>query len=174
MIERDVGAVYYNALKKREGDFSCEISPSLFRLSETRFGFQITTLATPELRGTHERQPVLLPHSSHDRTHCKSFPSTVRFQLPGSSLVADSRRPLLVRPLLWKISLPLKPIVLSTNANASACSNFLLWKWRKKSGNSAHNYSMLCVTYNPYFASASRFSFAQALSRGTAFSGGPP
>jgi len=25
-----------------------------------------------------------------------------------------------------------------------------------------------------YFASASRFSFAQALSRGTAFSGGPP
>jgi hypothetical protein len=30
--------------KKREGDFSRETSPSLFRFSEIRFGFQIATL----------------------------------------------------------------------------------------------------------------------------------
>jgi hypothetical protein len=33
-------------------------------------------------------------------TRCKSFPSAVLFQLPGSSLVAESRRRLLVRSLL--------------------------------------------------------------------------
>ncbi len=85
--------------QKREGDFSCEISPSLLRFSEIRFGFQITTLVIPESLGTHELQPVLLPHSS-DHTRRKSFPSAVLFQLPGSSLVADSRRRLLVRFLL--------------------------------------------------------------------------
>jgi len=36
----------------------------------------------------------------YDPTRCKSFPSAIRFQLPGSSLVADSRRRLLVRSLL--------------------------------------------------------------------------
>ena len=36
----------------------------------------------------------------YDPTRCKSFPSAVRFQLPGSSLVADTRRRLLVRSLL--------------------------------------------------------------------------
>jgi len=35
-----------------------------------------------------------------DHTRCKSFPSAVLFQLPGPSLVADSRRRLLVRSLL--------------------------------------------------------------------------
>jgi hypothetical protein len=44
--------------QKRKGDFSREISPSLFRLSEIWFGFQITTLVTPESFGTHEPQPV--------------------------------------------------------------------------------------------------------------------
>ena len=43
--------------QKREGDFSREISPSLFRLSEIRFGFQITTLVIPESLGTHELGP---------------------------------------------------------------------------------------------------------------------
>jgi hypothetical protein len=45
--------MYYEH-KKREGDFSCETSPSLFRFSEIRFGLQITTLAFLESRGTHE------------------------------------------------------------------------------------------------------------------------
>jgi hypothetical protein len=36
----------------------------------------------------------------HDHIRCKSFPTAVRFQLPGPSTVADSRRPLLVRSLL--------------------------------------------------------------------------
>jgi hypothetical protein len=35
----------------------------------------------------------------------------------------------------WKISLPLKPIVLSPNGNASGSYNFVLWKWDYKSGN---------------------------------------
>ena len=47
-------------VQKRKGDFSCEISPSHFRFSEIRFGFQITTLVIPESLGTHEQQPVLL------------------------------------------------------------------------------------------------------------------
>jgi hypothetical protein len=40
--------------QKRKGDFSCETSPSLFRFSEIRFGFRITTLVPPESLGTHE------------------------------------------------------------------------------------------------------------------------
>jgi hypothetical protein len=36
----------------------------------------------------------------YDHTRCKSFPTSVRFQSPGPSLVADSRRRLLVRSLL--------------------------------------------------------------------------
>src|ERR1700761_6359059 len=40
--------------QKRKGDFSCETSPSLFRLSEIRFGFRITILVFPELLGTRE------------------------------------------------------------------------------------------------------------------------
>jgi hypothetical protein len=41
-------------LQKRKGDFSRETSPPHFRLSEIRFGFQITTLVTPESFGTRE------------------------------------------------------------------------------------------------------------------------
>jgi hypothetical protein len=85
--------------QKRKGDFSREISPSLIRFSEIRFGAQITTLVIPESFGTHE----LLPAFSslfYDYTRCKSFPTAVRFQLPGPSLVADSRRLPLVRSLL--------------------------------------------------------------------------
>jgi hypothetical protein len=122
------------ARTKAKGRFLLRDLALSIRLSETRFGFQIATLATVELCGTHERQPVLLPHSSRDYTRCESFPTTVRFQLPGLSLVADSLRLLLVRSLLWKITLPLKPIVLLTNTNASAASKFLLWKWSNKSG----------------------------------------
>jgi hypothetical protein len=67
--------------QKREGDFSCEISPSHFRFSEIRLGFQITTLVIPESLGTHEQQPVLLPHSSvphssQERSACRPFPVT--------------------------------------------------------------------------------------------------
>ncbi len=105
----------------------------------------------PESFGTHERQPVLLPHSSYDRTRCKGFPTAAIFQLPGLSLVSDSRSLLLVRPLLWKITLPLKSIVRCTNANASASSNFLLWKWRNKSGNSPFNEAMrVCNAWVPH------------------------
>jgi hypothetical protein len=86
--------------KKRKGDFSCETSPSLFRFSEIRLRFLITALAIPESFGTHERQPVLLPHSSMITFAARAFPTAVRFRLPGPSLVADSRRPPLVRSLL--------------------------------------------------------------------------
>jgi hypothetical protein len=64
----------------------------------------------------------------YDHTRCKSLPAAVRFQLPGLSLVADSRRRLLVRSLLWKIALPLKAILRSSNGNARTLGNFLLWK----------------------------------------------
>jgi hypothetical protein len=59
--------------QKQEGDFSCEISPSLLRFSEIRFGFQITMLVIPESLGTHELQPVLLPHSSVVTLAAKAF-----------------------------------------------------------------------------------------------------
>src|ERR1700689_3397233 len=100
MMERRLRACPLHYAQKREGDFSCEISPSLYRFSEIRFGFQITTLVIPESFGTHERQPVLLPHSSMITFAARAFPTAVRFQLPGPSLVADSRRPPLVRSLL--------------------------------------------------------------------------
>jgi hypothetical protein len=77
--------------------------------------------------GTHEPKPAFTS-LFYDDTRCKSFPTTAHFQLPGPSLVADSRRRLLVRSLLWKITLPLKAIVLSGNNNASDPCNFLLWK----------------------------------------------
>ena len=90
------GAVF----KKRKGDFSCETSPSLFRFSEIRFWFLITTLAIPEPFGNHELQPVPLPHSSMMTFAARAFPTAICFQLPGPSLVADSRRPPLIRSLL--------------------------------------------------------------------------
>ena len=93
-------AVFCSYLQKRKGEFSCETSPFLFRFSEIRFGLLITTLAIPESFGTHERQPVLLPHSSMITFAVRAFPTTVCFRLPGPSLVADSRRPPLVRSLL--------------------------------------------------------------------------
>jgi hypothetical protein len=83
-------SMYYEH-KKREGDFSCETSPSLFRFSEIRFGFRITTLALPESRGTYE---LSLACSSLFSDHCrrKNFLAAIPLQLPGPSLVADSRR----------------------------------------------------------------------------------
>ena len=84
---------------KRKGDFSCEISPSLFRFSEIRVGFQITTLVIPESLSTHELQPAFTS-LLYDHTRRKNFPTAVCFQLPGLSLVADSRRRPLVRSLL--------------------------------------------------------------------------
>jgi tRNA U34 5-methylaminomethyl-2-thiouridine-forming methyltransferase MnmC len=60
--------------QKRGGDFSCEISPPLFRFSEIRFGFQITTLVIPESLGTHKQQPVFLPHSSTITLAVRAFP----------------------------------------------------------------------------------------------------
>src|ERR1700679_3865071 len=86
--------------KKRKGEFSCENSPSLFRFSEIRFWFLITTLAIPKSFGTRELQHALLPHSSMITFAARAFPTAVRFQLPGPSLVADSRRPPLFRSLL--------------------------------------------------------------------------
>ena len=65
---------------------------------------------------------------SHDHTRCKSLLTAVLLQLPGSSLVADSRRRLLVRSLLWKITLPLKEILLSSNGNTRGSKTFSLWK----------------------------------------------
>ena|ERR1700722_15606449 len=59
--------------QKREGDFSCEISPSLLRFSEIWVGFQITAHVIPESLGTHELQPVLLPHSSVISLAAKAF-----------------------------------------------------------------------------------------------------
>ena len=72
---------YVGLTQKREGEFSCEISPSHFRFSEIRFGFQITTIVIPESLGTHEQQPVLLPHSSvphssQELSFCRPFPVT--------------------------------------------------------------------------------------------------
>ena len=66
-------AVSTRRAQKREGDFSCEISPSHFRFSEIRLGFQITTLVIPESLGTHEQQPVLLPHSSVTTLVARAF-----------------------------------------------------------------------------------------------------
>ena len=128
MIERSLPCASTKArTQKRKGDFSRETSPSLFRLSEIRFGFQITTLVTPESFGTHEPKPAF-SSLFYDHTRCKSFPTAIHLQLPGPSFVADSRRRLLVRSLLWKITLPLREILLSGNSNASGPCNFLLWK----------------------------------------------
>jgi hypothetical protein len=90
--------------QKRKGEFSRETPPSLFRFSEIRFWFLITTLAIPEPFGNHELQPVPLPHSSMMTFAARAFPTAIRFQLPGPSLVADSRRPPLVRSLLLTAS----------------------------------------------------------------------
>jgi hypothetical protein len=127
VIERSFPARPRRHPRKRKGDFSRETSPPQFRFSEIRFWFQITTPVTPESFGTHEPKPTYAS-LFYDHTRCESFPTTADFQLPGPSLVADSRRRLLVRSLLWKIALPLKAILLSTNSNASGSCNFLLWK----------------------------------------------
>ena len=99
-IERRLRACPLQHAQKRKGEISRETSPSLFRFSEIRFGLQITTLVIPESFGTHEQQPVLLPYSSVITLTARAFPTVVRFQLRGPSLVADSRRPPLVRSLL--------------------------------------------------------------------------
>jgi hypothetical protein len=77
----DSELTYYEH-KKREGDFSCETSPSLFRFSEIRFGFRITTLALPESLVTHE---LTLARSLLFSDHCrrKNFLAATRFQFPG-------------------------------------------------------------------------------------------
>jgi hypothetical protein len=113
--------------QKRKADFSRETSPPQFRFSEIRFWFQITTIVIPESFGTHEPKPVFTS-LFYDHTRRKNFPTAVHLQLPGPSLVADSRRRLLVRSLLWKIALPLKAILLSGNSNARGPYNFRLWK----------------------------------------------
>jgi hypothetical protein len=86
--------------QNREGDFSCETSPSRFRFSEIRFWFLITTLAIFGIVRRPRATARALTSLFYDHTRCKSFPTAVRFQLPGPSLVTDSRRPLLVRSLL--------------------------------------------------------------------------
>ena len=72
--------------QKRKGEFSCENSPPLFRFSEIWFGFQITTLVTPESFGTYELTSAFTS-LFYDYTRCKSLPTAVRPQLPGSSLL---------------------------------------------------------------------------------------
>jgi hypothetical protein len=76
VIERSFRARPLRHAQKRKGDFSHETSPSLFRLSEIRFGFQITTLVTPESFGTHEQKPAF-SSLFYDHTRCKSFPTAV-------------------------------------------------------------------------------------------------
>jgi hypothetical protein len=95
--------------------------------SEIWFGFQITTLVTPESFGTHKLTPAFTS-LFYDHPRCENFPIAAGLQLPGPSLVADSRRRLLVRSLLWKITLPLKAILLASNGIHSASGKFLLWK----------------------------------------------
>jgi hypothetical protein len=69
-----------------------------YDFSEIWVGFQITTLVTPESFGTCRLQPTR-PLLFFDHTRCKSFPIAIQLQLPGLSIVADTRRRLLVRPL---------------------------------------------------------------------------
>jgi hypothetical protein len=113
--------------QKRKGDSSRETSPPQFRFSEIRFWFLTTTLVIPESFGTHEPKPAFTS-LFYDHTRCKSFSTAIPLQLPGPSLVADSRRRLLVRSLLWKIALPLKEILLSGTSSARGPCNFPLWK----------------------------------------------
>jgi hypothetical protein len=127
VIERRFRASPLRDARKRKGDFSRETSPPQFRFSEIRFWFQITTLVIPELFGTHKPKPAFTS-LFHDHTRCNNFPTAIHIQLPGPSLVADSRERLLVRTLLWKIAPPLKAILLSANSNAGDPRNFLLWK----------------------------------------------
>jgi hypothetical protein len=127
VIEQRFRASPLRDTQKRKGEFSRETPPPQFRFSEIRFWFQITTHVIPESFGNHEPKPTFTS-LFYDHTRCKNFPTAVRLQLPGSSLVADSQRRLLVRSLLWKITLPLKAILLSGNTNASGPCNFRLWK----------------------------------------------
>jgi hypothetical protein len=68
----------------------------------------------------------------YDHTHCKSFrPSSVSSCVDRVSLpILEGRRSSALS--FWKITLPLKAILLSSNGNASGSGNFLLWKWRHK------------------------------------------
>jgi len=127
MTERHPVHVPYYTHKSERAISLARSRPLYSDFSEIRFGFQITTLVTPESFGTHELTPAFTS-LFYDHPRCKNFPSAVRLQLPGLSFVADSRRRLLVRSLLWKIALPLKPILRSSNGIASALGNFLLWK----------------------------------------------
>jgi hypothetical protein len=117
----------FKTRKKAKGRFLSRDLALSSDFSEIWFGFQITTLVTPESFGTHELTPAFTS-LFYDHTRRKNFPTAVRFQLPGLNLVAESRRRLLVCSLLWKIALPLKAILLSGGGNASALENFLLWK----------------------------------------------
>ena len=76
----------------------------------------------PESPSSHEPKPRF-PRSSTTHSPQKLFhypQSPVAF----ASLVADSLRWRLVRSLLWKITLSLKAILLSTNGNANGSDNF--------------------------------------------------
>ena len=119
--------VTYDTHKSERAISLARSRPLYSDFSEIWFGFQITTLVTPESFGTHELTPAFAS-LFYDHTRCKNFPTAVRLQLPGPSLVAESRRRLLVRSLLWKIALPLKAILRFSDGNASGSSNFLLWK----------------------------------------------
>jgi len=77
-------------------------------------------------------EPVFLPHSSMIPLAARAFlPPSVsscldRVSLPILEDVCQSALS------FWKISPPLKTIVLSTKENASGSCNFLLWKWGYK------------------------------------------
>ncbi len=88
----------------------------------------------PRIHSVPTSRSPRFPHSSTITLAARTFLPPSLFQLPGPSLVADPRRRLLVRSLLWKISLPLKAILLSSNKNARGSHNFLLWKWPAVSG----------------------------------------
>jgi hypothetical protein len=126
--ERRPGPHPLSTRQKREGDFSCETSPSLFRFSKIRFGTRSQRLSSGITR--HPRATPAVSAFFPDHTHCKSFslPSVSscldRVSLP---ILGDNRYSTFS---FWKITLPLKAILLFANANARGVSNLLLWKWR--------------------------------------------
>ena len=121
---------------KAKGRVSLETPPFLFRFSEIRFGLQITTPVIPESFGTHERQPVFFPHSSVITLTARAFPTVVRFQLRGPKVslpILEGRRQSALS--FWKITPPLKAILLSSNGNASGSVIFCCGNGVTKSGN---------------------------------------
>jgi hypothetical protein len=112
--------------KKSEGDFSCETSPSLsdFRRSGSAPDHNV---CRPKSLGAHEPKPATSSFLQN-HSHCESF------SLPSFSSYPDRVSLPILRDdrysafFFWKITLPLKAILLSARGNASGSCNLLLWK----------------------------------------------